>query len=123
MKISKAAQKRIDLAIDILRQLGMPEAQLNTRTGLCFLALLGLKPDTPMLNTGSPLMGITPIMTFSQANYKVPYAPNTRETFRGQSIHQMMQAGLVRCNPDDEERATNSPKTVYQVTPELLLLV
>ncbi|MDY0150691.1 MAG: BsuBI/PstI family type II restriction endonuclease [Candidatus Cloacimonas sp.] len=123
MAISKAAKKRINQAMEILEQMGMPTLQQNQRTGLCLLALLGLKPDTPMCNADNPLMGITPIMDFSYENYKVKYAPNTRETFRRQSIHQLVQAGLVTYNPDDDKRPTNSPNSVYQVTPELLSLV
>jgi hypothetical protein len=123
VKISKIAKKRIDLAIKLLKELGMPKTQQNQRTGLCLLALLGLKPDTPVCDATNPLMGITPIMDFSYENYKVKYAPNSRETFRRFSIHNMMQAGMVVYNPDDDKRPTNSPKAVYQVTPELLSLM
>lgn len=123
MTISKVAKKRINLAIELLRELGMPKTQQNQRTGLCLLALLGLKPDTPVCDATNPLMGITPIMDFSYENYKVKYAPNSRETFRRFSIHNMMQAGLVVYNPDDDERPTNSPKAAYQVTPEFLSLI
>lgn len=123
MKISKLAKKRIDEIIQILHDLGMPDQQQNIRTALCLLALLDLKPSTPISEASAPLLGITPIMEYCHEHYKIKYAPNTRETFRRQSIHQLMQAGLVVYNPDDEMRATNSPNTVYQVTPELLELL
>lgn len=71
----------------------------------------------------NPLMGITPMMEFSAEYYKIQYAPNTRETFRRQSIHQLVQAGLVLYNPDDATRPTNSPQAVHQIAPELLALI
>ena len=61
-------------------------------------------------------------MEFAALHYKEQYKPNTRETFRRQSIHQMVQAGLVLYNPDDDNRSTNSPQAVYQISPELLEL-
>ncbi len=122
MKQNKKATQRIDQAIIILTELGMPKGQQNKRTGLCLLALLGLKPDMPFSEAYNPLMGITPIMEFSALHYKEQYKPNTRETFRRQSIHQLVQAGLVLYNPDDDSRATNSSKVVYQISPELLEL-
>ncbi len=38
-------------------------------------------------------------------------------------MHQFMQAGLVLYNPDDPKRPVNSPRAVYQVSPEALALV
>jgi hypothetical protein len=38
-------------------------------------------------------------------------------------MHQFMQAGLVLYNPDDPTRAVNSPRAVYQVSPEARTLV
>ncbi len=52
-----------------------------------------------------------------------PYAPNTRETIRRQSMHQFCDAGLALYNPDDPGRSVNSPKAVYQISPEALSLV
>src|SRR5262249_47385722 len=40
---------------------------------------------------------------------------NTRETFRRQTMHQFVQAGIALYNPDDETRPVNSPKAVYQI--------
>ncbi|PKN74048.1 MAG: restriction endonuclease [Candidatus Cloacimonetes bacterium HGW-Cloacimonetes-3] len=123
MNPDKKAKKRIDQAVKILTDLGMPKGQQNKRTGLCLLALLGLRPDVSFIEAHNPLMGITPIMDFSAKHYKTQYAPNSRETFRRQSIHQLVQAGLVLYNPDDDNRSTNSPQAVYQISPELLALV
>ena len=47
------------------------------------------------------------------------YAPNTRETFRRQSMHQFVDAGIALYNPDKPGRAVNSPGAVYQIEPTL----
>jgi hypothetical protein len=116
-------QTRIDEAIQILRAVGMPRAQLNERSGLCMLALLNVGSDTNWSAAQAPLIGITPIMDWSREHYGKDYAPNTRETFRRQSMHQFVEAGIALYNPDHPERPVNSPKAVYQVRPEFLALV
>ena len=62
-------------------------------------------------------------MEWVREHYGRDYAPNTRETFRRQTIHQFMDAGIVQCNPDAPDRPVNSPHTVYQVTREGLRLL
>jgi hypothetical protein len=115
--------KEISQALDILEQLGMPRAQLNERSALCLLALLNLTPSKRWENAGAPLVGITPMMTFSRTHYKKRYAPNTRETFRRQTMHQFVAAGIALYNPDEPERPVNSPNAVYQIEPEVLKLL
>lgn len=117
------AKRRIDQAIDVLKQLGLPREQQNERSALTLLALLDLKPDMSWASASSPLIGITPMMEFFAANYGKRYAPNTRETVRRQTVHQFMDAGLVVANPDDPQRPINSPKAVYQVEPSVLQLL
>lgn len=109
---------KIDEAIDILKQMGLPEAQQNERSALTLLALLGLKEETPWNKAKKNLMRIHDIIEFIKINYGKEYAENTRETIRRQTLHQFEQAGIVIRNPDDPKRPTNSPKTVYSVTNE-----
>ena len=106
----------IEDAIEALRQLGLPRAQLNERSGLTLLALLDLTPSKAWSEATAPLRGITPMMDFMAAQFGKRYAPNTRETVRRQSVHQFQAAGLILRNPDDPGRAVNSAKTTYQVT-------
>lgn len=115
---AKAA--KVAEAIDILAHFGLPRAQLNDRTGYCLLALLNMTGETAWKDAADPLVGITPIMDFARANYAAEYAPNTRETFRRFSMHQMVQAGIAVYNPDKPDRPTNSPKAVYQISPAAL---
>jgi hypothetical protein len=115
--------KKLHQALSILIDLGLPKAQQNERTALCLLALLDMKPANTWQEAQSPLMGITPIMDWSKEYYNKDYAPNTRETFRRQSIHQFVQAGICLYNPDQPERPVNSPHAVYQIEPHLLKLI
>jgi hypothetical protein len=71
----------------------------------------------------NPLVGITPIMDWARAHYGREYAPNTRETFRRQSMHQFIEAGICLYNPDQPNRAVNSPKAAYQIEPQLLAVL
>jgi hypothetical protein len=112
--------KRIAEALQVLSDLGMPRLQRNERTALCLLALLDLGRRTAWKNAANPLMGITPIMDWSRERYARNYAPNTRETFRRQSMHQFVAAGVALYNPDNPERPVNSPAAVYQIEPGLL---
>jgi len=118
-----SAQKKITQALGILAALGMPKAQQNERSALCLLALLDLRPNRTWLEGTAPLMGITPIMDWAREHYARSYAPNTRETFRRQSMHQFVAAGIALYNPDDPARAVNSPNAVYQISQETLALL
>lgn len=122
MRINKK-DRHIKSALQILISLGLPRAQQNERSALCLLALLNLTPGKPWPKAESPLIGITPIMEWAREHYAREYAPNTRETFRRQTIHQFCDAGVALYNPDQPDRPVNSPKAVYQVEPAALSLL
>lgn len=113
----------IDEAYQILISLGLPRAQHNERSALSLLALLNLTPSKTWAQAENPLVGITPIMDWSRQHYGKEYAPNTRETFRRQTMHQFVDAGIALYNPDRPDRPVNSPKAVYQVAPAVLTLL
>jgi hypothetical protein len=115
--------QHIQDALKILEEIGMPRAQRNERSALTLLALLNLGPEKRWKFAEALRIGITPIMNFCMECYQKKYAPNTRETFRRETMHQFVEAGLVLYNPDDPKRPVNSPKAVYQIEPEALLLV
>ncbi len=110
-------------ALQVLGELGMPRAQQNDRSALCLLALLNLTREKSWAAAKDPLVGITPMMEFSRDHYGKWYAPNTRETFRRQTMHQLVAAGIALYNPDNPARPVNSPKAVYQIEPETLKLL
>jgi hypothetical protein len=118
-----AEENKIADAIQVLEALGMPRAQQNDRSALCLLALLNLKKGQPWSASQNPLIGITPMMEFARDNYGKPYAPNSRETFRRFTVHQMVSAGIALYNPDEPARPVNSPKAVYQIEAETLTLL
>ena len=119
MADSLMAHRHIVEAREALRQLDLPKPQTNERSALTMLALLDLTPERSWAEIETPMIGITPMMNFMSEHYGRRYAPNTRETVRRQSVHQFEAAGILRKNPDDPQRPTNSGKTVYQVPSQL----
>lgn len=113
----------IEAAHQIIQSLGLPRAQQNERSALSLLALLNLTPSKSWAQAESPLIGITPIMDWARQHYGKEYAPNTRETFRRQTMHQFCDAGVALYNPDKPDRPVNSPKAVYQIEPAALALL
>ena len=113
----------IEAARQIIISLGLPRTQQNERSALCLLALLNLTPGKAWADAEHPLVGITPIMDWVREHYDKEYAPNTRETFRRQTMHQFCDAGIALYNPDKPSRPVNSPKTVYQIEPAALGLL
>ncbi|MDY6936725.1 MAG: BsuBI/PstI family type II restriction endonuclease [Cyanobacteriota bacterium] len=117
------AKFRIDEALDILGQLGLPKKQLNERSALTLLALLEIRPSSTWKDAKSRHIGITPMMDFMAEHYGKTYKPNTRETVRRQTVHQFLDASLILMNPDNPQRPVNSPKTVYQIEENALKLI
>ncbi|EES0898469.1 restriction endonuclease [Escherichia coli] len=113
----------IEAAQQIIASLGLPRAQQNERSALCLLALLNLTPGKAWADAENPLVGITPIMNWVREHYGKVYAPNTRETFRRQSMHQFCAAGVALYNPDKPDRPVNSTKAVYQIEPAALSML
>ena len=114
---------KITEAQEILKALGLPAAQQNEMSALTLLALCSIKEDMPWADATRTSQRITKeIMAFVNENYKAdaPYAPNTRETFRRQVLHQFIQAGAANYNPDDPTLPVNSPKAHYAITQEAL---
>lgn len=118
-----AIHKRIGEAVEVLRALGLPKAQLNERSALALLALAGLAPAADWAAATAPMLGITQMMGVFRSEYGKDYAPNTRETVRRQSVHQFLAAGIIIINPDDPNRPVNSGKTVYQIESRALTLL
>lgn len=87
------------------------------------LALLGLSPRCEWKDSAKSFIRVHDVLEFAKAKYKKTYAENTRETIRRQTLHQFEQAGLAEINSDDSTRPTNSPKTVYSISPQALAVV
>lgn len=115
-------QKRIDEALDVLGQLGMPNEQLNERTAICLLALLDLPKNKEWENASDPMLGIRAILDFAREKLGHNYAENSRESIRKYSVKQLVAAGILLHNPDKPDRAINSSDNCYQVEPNALTL-
>lgn len=112
---------KIDDAKEILKELGLPAAQQNEISAYTLLALCGMKPrDSWAKATRRSLKVSKGIMAFCKNVYKKEYAPNTRETFRRQVLHQFVQARIADYNPDNPKLPVNSPNAHYAVTAEAL---
>ena len=117
---------KISQAQDILKAMGLPAAQQNELSALTLLALCSIKENDDWKDATKKSMRVTKeIMAFVNENYKSdsPYAPNTRETFRRQVLHQFVQAGVASYNPDNPNLPVNSPKAHYALTDEALSVV
>lgn len=99
-------------AQEILKALGLPPAQYNELAALTFLAICNIKENDKWSNATRQSLRVTKgIMTFVNDNYAKSYAPNTRETFRRQVLHQFVQARVVDYNPDKPDL----PHTTFDI--------
>lgn len=115
--------RKIPQAIEILKLMGLPEAQHNERSALSLLALMQIREDSSWQDLEEPLLGIRAILDFCRNDYGKPYAENSRESFRKETMHQFVAAGVALQNPDDPDRPPNSPKWCYQISPEAKALL
>ncbi len=95
----------------------MPPAQYNQMAGMTLIALCSLTPDAAWSKSQRRRCSITKgIMDYLKEHYGTEYAPNTRETFRRQVLHQFVQAGIADYNPFEPGLPTNSPRAHYAVS-------
>ena len=108
---------KLEDAKKILKELGLPTAQQNEISAYTLLALCGIKPRDNWIKTTMKSLKVSKgIMAFVVDIYKKEYAPNTRETFRRQVLHQFVQARIVNYNPDNPKLPVNSPNAHYALT-------
>ncbi len=108
---------KIEEAQQILHALGLPKAQQNEIAGYTLLALCNIKRKDKWADSSIKSYGISKgIMAFISDNYQKNYAPNTRETFRRQVLHQFVQAGIADYNPDIPDLPVNSPRAHYALS-------
>ena len=88
----------VEEAQEILEALGMPSAQHNRMSGMTLIALCELTPDAPWSAAKKGPCTVTKGMGTISGN-TIEYAPNTRETFRRQVLHQFVQGMIADYNP------------------------
>ena len=115
---------KIEEAQEILKALGLPLAQYNEMAALTLLAVCNIKEQDNWKDATRQSMGVSNgVMNFVNEHYGKTYAPNTRETFRRQVLHQYVQARIVDYNPDNPKLPVNSPKAHYALTAEALEVI
>jgi type II restriction enzyme len=115
---------KITEAKEILKALGLPAAQQNEMSALTLLALCNIKEENSWADATKQSMGVSKdIMSFVNDNYNKSYAPNTRETFRRQVLHQFVQGRIADYNPDKPDLPVNSPRAHYAISNEMLQAV
>jgi type II restriction enzyme len=123
---------KIDEAKEILKALGLPLKQQNDRSALTLLALCNLTENDSWKSAKQVSMSVVGnkenpkyegIMRFISLNYNKPYAENSRETFRRQTLHQFVQAGIANHNPENPDLPTNSKDNHYRLTREALKVI
>lgn len=108
---------KIQEAQVILKELGLPDAQQNEISGYTLLALCNITEKDKWTKASKHSYGVSKgIMSFISNNYQKEYAPNTRETFRRQVLHQFVQAGIADYNPDIPDLQVNSSKAHYAIS-------
>ncbi len=108
---------KIEEAQAILKELGLPDAQQNKISGYTLLALCNIEEKDKWSSAYKQSHGVSKgIMAFISENYQKDYAPNTREIFRRQVMHQFVQAGIADYNPDIPDLPVNSPRVHYALS-------
>ena len=115
---------KLDEAKEILKELGLPTPQQNEISAYTLLALCGIRPSDKWKDATNKSAKVSKgIMAFCKEVYNKEYAPNTRETFRRQVLHQFVQARIVDYNPENPLLPVNSPKAHYALTKEALTAI
>ncbi len=111
--------RKLEQAKEILGALRVPQKQQN---GICcyvLLAMAGMSEESSWSDATNHWIRIHDILAFISEHYGITYAENSRETFRKEAIHHFRNAAFI----EDNGVATNSPKTRYHLTEEMLLLL
>ena len=112
---------KLDNAKEILTLIECPRS--NDLACNVLLALANIKKSTNWSDAQNSLYTTRQIMDFMRDEYDLDYKPNTRETVRKDVIHYFLQSSIIEANRDQPDRATNSPKFCYSLTPEFLTLI
>jgi type II restriction enzyme len=119
-------------AQQILAAFGLPKRQQNERSALILLALCNIKETGKWKDAKKISMAVVGnkdnpkyegVMRFIAEHYKKQYAENSRETFRRQTLHQFVQAGIVEHNPDNPLLPTNSKDNHYRLSDDALKVI
>ncbi len=124
--------KKIEEAKKILEEFGLPKTWQNNRSALILLALCNLPENGNWKNAKMISMSVVGnknnpkypgIMRFIKDKFNEEYADYPGVSFRRQTLHQLVQAGIVDHNPENRLLPTNSKDNHYRLTEEALTVI
>ncbi len=110
---------KLEEARQILTALQVPTKQQNNMCCYVLLAMANIVENTPWNQATNNWIRIHDVIAFTDNNYGVSYAENSRETIRKQAMHHFRNAAFI----EDNGKATNSPNYRYRLTGEMLRLI
>lgn len=110
---------KIEEARIFLKYIGMPKPQQADVCCYTLLAMAGITEQEKWEDAQNEWIRIHDIIQFTNQNYNVNYAENSRETFRKQALHRFRTAAII----EDNGKATNSPNYRYRITDETLTIL
>lgn len=116
----------IDLAKELLNDLGFSQKNVTDITAICIMALYDEQPREKLIKNYTKLSQgarIRDILDYARTDLNRNYAENTRETVRKHSLKYLIDAGFVIQNADDPTRVTNSGLNNYILTPAFKELI
>lgn len=115
---------KIEEAQIILKDLGLPKMQQNEISAITLLALCNIKEKDKWKDAEKTSLGVSKgIMKFSSEFYNRDYAPNSRESFRRNVLHQFVQGRIADYNPDIPDLPVNSSRAHYAISKEVLEVI
>ena len=107
----------------LLKLFEFDEKRTNDRAARTLLSLLNLREGDTWDQATNNRIGVRGLMDWMRNNLDFPIAENSRETIRREVLHQFVAAAFCEHNDDDPNRATNSSKNVYRVSPNALSVI
>lgn len=113
----------IEEAKNLLKLFEFDEKRTNDMAARTLLSLLNLHEGDTWDKATNNRIGVRGLMDWMRNNFDYPIAENSREAVRREVLHQFVAAAFCEHNDDDPDRATNSPKNVYRVSPNALSVI
>lgn len=107
----------------LLKLFEFDEKRTNDMAARTLLSLLNLREGDTWDKATNNRIGVRGLMDWMRNNLDFPIAENSRETIRREVLHQFVAAAFCEHNDDDPNRATNSSKNVYRVSPNALSVI
>ena len=107
----------------LLKLFEFDEKRTNDMAARTLLSLLNLREGDTWDQATNNRIGVRGLMDWMRNNLDFPIAENSRETIRREVLHQFVAAAFCEHNDDDPNRATNSSKNVYRVSPNALSVI